>query len=357
MKKLNLFTVIIVIAITSMIVACGAQREEKDLKILYSLTKGEPELDKLLKEYVEMISVPDDISSEEEILEIFQLRDSLILKLYPTIDEYYWILVEDDKYNEFENLEKELMEIGISTVYAEGMVVGLVSSPILEKQIDEYGSEPFKLYCKFMDAYSNSQGGEYPFIDLSAQMEMVDFGEKLYQNYPDSKYIEMIEFNFNFAVQLLTDFHKVTDLGQDYTQYLTEGMSVDYWPYGTSLENFTTFVQDYPNVKLTKVVKEILKNTSEIYVDFEKEGSDPIYLIAIEELDDYLDAQNKVLDYILNGIDIPHIVILERGSDYSYAIVYRFYSDKNLADRMFNSIKLKYPDAYMLKVNMYGQII
>lgn len=357
MKNLNLLTLIIIIAVTSMVIACGSKKEEKNLKILYNLTKDEPELDKLLREYVDLISAPDDVSSEEEILEIFQMRDSLIIKLYPVIEQYYWVQVENDKYAEFENLEKELLEIGMTTVYAEGMVVGLVSSPILEKQIDEYGSDPFKLYCKFMYAYSNSQGGEYPFIDLSSQMQMVDLGEKLSQNYPDSKYNKMIETDYHLAVQTLTDFHKVTDLEQDFTQYIIEGMNVDYWPYGTDLENFTRFVQDYPNTKLTKVVKEILKNTSEIYYEYEGEGNDPIYLITIEELNDYLDAQDKVLDYVLNGVDIPHIIIIEHGSEYSYAVVYRFYSDKDHADRMLNSIKVKYPYAYMLKVNRYGQLL
>ncbi|MBN2571941.1 MAG: hypothetical protein JXA68_07425 [Ignavibacteriales bacterium] len=355
MKISNLITAYLIIFLTSFIFACGSKTEEKNLKILYDLTKDKPLIDEQLKIYVEKISNPDDVSSEEDILEIFSMRDTLMLNLYSVIEEYYWVLNEKDDFTQFEELEKELIEIGITTVYAEGMYVGLVSYPIFETQIKEIGSEPFRIYVEFMNEYSASQGGEYPYMDLTNQMKMIELGEKLYFDYPNNEYTEKIKSLLFSTMELFTDFHKVTDFENDYTSYVISGLEIEFWPFATDYSNYEKFLNEYPNLKIIPVVKEILKNTSEICID--NNDSDPIYLVTIEELDDYFIAHEKVNNFVINGIDIPHVVMVQRSSVYSYAVVYRFYSDKEHADRMLDLVKDKYPNAYMLKVNMYGQVL
>jgi hypothetical protein len=292
------------------------------------------------------------ITTEEEIFSIFNMRDSLNLDLMLFIDSYYYGL--EDAYTQFEPVEKELASLGFICIYAEGMYIGMDCSEILQEEIEKYTSDDFKIYNNFRIKYANSMGGEYPFASIAYYLEAVLEGEKLYKKDKNSKYFQLIERDYNYCLDIVTDIHfvKFTD-GSDGCFY--GDLNYDYYPYMTSCEDLVEFTKNNKNSMYYGVINNLVSSMSDITVDWENTGNvATVYLVVTDKAKDYGDAYEKCTNYINSGKDIVHKISLKNKGVEEYYVVYRFFSDKAKADNALNIIKKDVKNAYILKVRVPG---
>ena len=233
------------------------------------------------------------------------------------------------------------------------MYYGLDVFPVLEKEIESVASEEFKLKIAFKNAVALSSGGEYPYDTMSDDMEVVRIGEEIISKYPNSKTAELIKEDFINAVSCFTDFHVVVYSGSDDPAYIVGcGTETSMYPGGSNKKNFLDFIDILPGSKYSKVIKSILDNPSEISSD----ENSLIHLVVIDIEKDYKKIDQRIFNYIDNGIDIPHKIVVRSGDQADWAIVYRFFSDKSKADKALRYIKQTYEDAEIITINSAGQI-
>jgi len=217
--------------------------------------------------------------------------------------------------------EKELNRIGFQGLYSKVMFMVLDVAPVLEKEIESVASEEFKLRTAFNNAYASSLGSEYPFDTMTDEMEVVKIGEEIYNKYPESKLFKEIKEKFMRAVSYFTDFHVVTHSNGSDPDYIVGGLDVHMYPAGSYKSNFESFVKSLPDSKYNKIVRQMLDYPSVIT----SKDDDSVYLVLIHSSDDYKEAEKIIFDFINEGIDIPHNIIVRDGENVKKSVVYRFF--------------------------------
>jgi hypothetical protein len=299
--------------------------------------------------YINMLS--SDIKSEDDIKKIFDARETLL----PLLDEFFqdYAYNEEMDWDEWSLIDEELMMIGFATIYAEGMYVGLDVSEILTDEIEKYGSEAFKLYSKFNVAYSNSLGGEYPYLGLSSYCDVVAAGEGLYKKYKNSEYYKKIEDNYKDRLMSSLDIHIVNN--GDETDCYASGFSTEYWPFAADCEAIEYFIETYPKSMYTKVYEAVSKNMSEMNVEMgEGDMLGTVYVIVTDVADDWEDANNVIFSYLNSGVDIVHSLSIEIQGTATNIVAYRFYSEESRAKEEIKKIQKVVKSAYILKVNIFN---
>jgi len=308
---------------------------------------------KVLQEYITWIK--SDLKTEEQILNAFSLRR----KLMTVLDNYLYdiydkiMFSENGEYNENADaewmiIEKELQDIGIICNYMEGNFSGIGDGKILEPQILASESRALQLYSEYLSNYALTIGSEYPYSELTTDMELLVLGDELIQKFPDFTFVNEIDSLYYYSVLPFTDFHKnISDNGEYYEYYTVWGTSTDEWPNMTDISFHNELVAKYPDLNISKIVKKILENTSEIYVD--ADGAYTVYLIEIENTTDYEYATKKIKEFIKQGIDIPHLVSNYENEVSTYSIVYRFYSDKTRSESEMKKIIKQFPKAKIVE--------
>lgn len=322
------------------------------IPLLDSATISDKKLNYKLVEYASKLFNTDAIKTEQDVKNIFVMRTDLMKPLLPALEKTFDAYGYDKKW---ELLDKELLKIGISGIYAEGMLVDIGQSKILEDKIVEVCSVPFQKYIEFENAHIGSMGGEYPYLDLSGNMKVISIGEHMKKEYPDSKYSEEITPKFNRAIKIMTDVHKL--VAKDGTEtYLIDGISTDFYPFATELSNFEQFIENYKESWFAPVVERIINNISTIKVnDAGKYGF--LYLVVVNQENNYEIAQKHVMKYLFEGFDIPHSIKIKDGDMELYAITYRFFSEKEKAEEALASIKENFPDAKIIKIDIEGKLL
>lgn len=320
------------------------------LPIIDSLITNENLKDSLINYFNKIYKA--EITNEATIKSIFKERKMLWRRIEP----YAYKLEEKmhEAPNYWDKFANELKVIGFKPVYAEGMLASITTSKILEKEIAQYGSPDYQLYFAFLEAESNSLGGEYPYLDLTYQIEMVVLGEKMAKKHPKSPYNDSIFEAYQYALSTLTDFHKVKDASAD--RYLLNGISRDFWPNATDISFMEKFVKEHSRSRFAPSVKKILANTSELSI-----GEDPnkgeVYLISVTDFGTEKAAKQQVFEYLNSGKDIPHVIHSKTGEAKTYHAVYRFYSDKTKAEENLKIIKSKFKDAKLILIDFNWQVI
>ncbi len=294
--------------------------------------------------YMNALQLPSEIKEEKDIKAVISMRDSLISTLqYGFLEEYYYKELEG-KQDKQETLMKEFAKIGIQPVYAEGMYAGLTEAPILKEKIAEIASPEFKLYIEFQQAWANSLGTEYTYMDLKPEAKMVSLGEKLKKDFPNSEYVALTKSNYSDAIYPLTNIHASEHEGR--TTYIVGGMTADVYPGWTEIANHKDFVKKYPKTKLASVVDSILVNISTL--DSE---SDTIFTIVTDWVDTYSQAREKASNYIMDGKDIPHFSEIKTPNGKKVALIYRFYSNSEMANRQLQKAQRLNEQAEIVKIS------
>lgn len=289
----------------------------------------------------------DEITKQSQIEAIFAFRNDLVVKLTNLSHSYNEST--HDNYKKWDAYHIELVKFGFRPIYAEGMFTGLTIAPILENKIKTLCSKEFQLFSSFSLAEANSFGGEYPFLDLSAQIEMVLLGEKMAKKFPKSEYNRLIEKPYRFALSTLTDLHGISRNGE-INEYLLQDISRDFWPNATDISYMETFVKKHYKSKFAGVVKKILSNTSELEVG-EDLNVGNVFLVVVESYNEEQLAEDRVFKLLNKGIDIPHVISSKKENVEQFNVVYRFYKNKEKAEKALIKIKKKFKESKLIHID------
>ncbi len=381
MKKLNILLVISLISIF----ACGgkninstnidnankdtADKIEQELEYIddlsgFSFEDEFPNLAKILivnedmyatiKIYASM--VVGEIGSEEKVLEILDLRYQILndKTLTFVLEEYYFENEASVGYEYWDLVDNELKILGFQSIYAEGMFIDIDAHSFMEEQIEEYLSLEMKMYLKLNEAEANSRGGEYPYMGLEAYAEVILIGEDFINQFPNSDKKSGVEQTIFNALIPFTDYHKVVADGME--TYCVDGLTYEFWPTATMIEFHDSFIKNNKDSKYFDVIYKIRQNTSSLSMDENYEPL-PIYVVVTDYGDNYLDAKKITNNYLNNGIDIPHCLILNDNDKSVYVAAYRFFSNRVLANEAFEHISKTHKNAEIIKVNGNGEVI
>ena len=282
------------------------------------------------------------VSSQKDLETLLDSRSKMITLLHDKVLNPFFSKADtEDFYNSERgaSLEKELNRIGIQSVSAEGIYIGLAPSTMLEKEFKQLSDEPFKLYNEFLSQRGSSMGGEYPYSNLENQMQLVWIGEQLIGKYPNNPYTARIRSDFRFALGTLTDFHEVSTPAQG-VYYIVSDLLTEPYPTMTSVEQLNNFVEKYP------------QNTSDIKLN-EDAYPQPIYLVvakwlAADSSDENADCENAEQlrnNYLDKAMPIPHLLRLNRQGQTQCALCYRFYSSAQKATTALSILKKIEPAA------------
>lgn len=322
-------------------------------KMLPSLSRAcedqDKELYSALLEYATSVLKPDWIKTDDDLSLFLEKRDSLIRMISDSEPLCEFLSKEADRWvfkhksGDWEHYDKELGLIGIRTVFAEGMLAGFAEGPILEDVVLRVASEPFQLYITMKEAYARSYGSEYTFMDLGPEMEAIEIGEQLLRSFPESKYAELAKQILAKALFPLTDWHiqlpadtPSKDKDKDHPFCIVGELHTRTFPYWTDIGEPKKFLEAYPGSGFSAVIARIVDDPSEIII------GRSVHVVIVDEFRDEEAARQRILTYLLQGLDIPHLITL---SETSYAVAYRFFSDPEKADKALERIKKLKPEA------------
>lgn len=287
------------------------------------------------------------ITQQSQIEAVFTFRDKLIQRMNEL--SYHYNENIESEYKKWDAYHVELVKFGFRPIYAEGMFTGLAIAPLFEKEIKAICSQEYQLFVAFKLAEANSFGGEYPYVDLTSQIEMLLLGEKMARKFPKSEYNAFIEEPYHFALSTLTDFHGIARNGK-VEEYLLQGISRDFWPYATDISFTESFVKKHPKSKFAKAIKKILENPSELELG-EDSNIGSVFLVVIESHKDKKVAENRVFELLSKGFDIPHVISSKKENIEQFNLVYRFYSSKEKAEKALAKINLKFKEAKLIHID------
>ncbi len=293
-----------------------------------------------LVEYATLVLKPEWIESEDDIFAYFEKRAALIKLLCESEAVCRFLggqidIERDERTGEWKRYDRDLKRIGILTFYAEGMLAGFTDYPILADVFARVASEPCRLYIRMKEKYAESHGGEYTYMDLEPEMETICIGEELLQRFTDSKYAEPARGLLSDALYPLTDFHKAGDI------MIVGGLLTRAFPTWTDISQPRTFIERYPKSRFRDVVSRIVADPSEV-------GDEDVQAIIVDVFPDVESARKKVLAYLFQGLDIPHVLtIISNDGATAYATVYRFFSDQEKAKKALDEIRKVKPQAFI----------
>lgn len=378
MKPILYFASVVLIFLS----ACGSQNPEEEKTFEENLAEEVPQITEIdavsapeqssgledviskndkaleqLRALVDAIENKGDIKTLEEVEKVFSYRDNLI-KLLMADDAFNSYMEEGDRlYEEFEVL-------GIHVIEAEGLFFGLDKASLLDDVIEKVADEPYILKNKIENLYAASHGNEYPYFDLSEEMQIIPLAEKMLIDYPEHKYNTEIAKILNQALLPLTDVHLVKS---SHESYIVGGYAVGEYPGATDIKYHKEFIGKNEKSKFAGIIDKIVNNISILG----KTGFDSLYFIQVPDLsiadsvfsDEKLNSEiqnlpnsikplNANMKYLWLGIDIPHSLYLRDGDQVREVIVYRFSTEKeNLTDAL-TTIQAIIPTAELVEYQL-----
>lgn len=315
---------------------------------LSALVKPNPSIYRLLIEYGASVFRPERIKTEDSLMALFKKKDELMRQLDQEYDDKFTWQVFLEHNLESESWERELRSIGMDWFSVEDMYAGLTDYPFLKETISEIASEPCRMFIDMKIAIAESYGGEYTYMDLAPEMKAVAIGESLLQLFPSSEYAALMEGMFCSALHPLTDVHKVMrEDGNEF--YIVEDMEANYYPTATDPDNYRAFLENYPRSRFHDIVKRIVANMSEI--EIENGRPEDIHAIVVDEYSDEEAAKKAVFSYLMQGMDIPHVIEIKEGEGSSYASVYRFYSNRQKTEDALKNFREIKPKAKIITIS------
>jgi hypothetical protein len=324
----------------------------------------------LFDDYMDVLEDSLKYTSIQEFDMVFEKRDSFIVALNKSV-ELIKILEnwDNQEFAEYPGLDSddfytELESTGVTANFAEGMMFGISTAPIMMSCIKEHCKKDYYLYVYIRDYYSYTINGEYPFYNLDTQKEIITASEDLFKNYPNSEYLFDSYQNFYYCLYPYVDIHLVNK--NDFNGYIVGGKSTEAWPGATSIDYHQAFISEHSNSVFYSSIVKIMKTMSEISQDVEL-----IYYIEVpfinqenvfskcvqttEGFEEYENAKFSWMTYLWNGIDIAHILSVpteDNPDEYKIVLAYRFYEDKEMAERNLITIIETIPEAEIKTVTI-----
>jgi len=300
-------------------------------------------------EFYASISAPSAVQSESDLEQVLQLRDSSMIPRVETA--LMTIDANNSLYDHYDALQAELQQLGMQMTFAEGMFTSIGPYTFLESEIEQYASRGFKLYLEFNQAKTASYNGEYPFLNMTPYLEMIQIGEQLAAD-KENPYFEKIQEDFENSLLYVSDVHQVDDpTARGESSLYVEGINTEMYPYLTEKESRAAYVNETTGSPFQKAMEKIMANPSTMSTKPEA-----LYLVVIEWADDETIARSRVTTHLRQGEDIPHhLEISLADGTKKYAIVYRFFEDVGKAEEALSSIEGDFPNANLMMVSVKGE--
>lgn len=299
-----------------------------------------------LAAYASTIITDESIQSEQDLTAILETRDSSMI---PRLEAVLMTLDQDQElYEEYDNLQTELQQLGMQMTFAEGMFTSIGPYAFLEEEIEAYASVGFRLLLQFREAQTASYNGEYPYLNMGPYIEMVEIGQEM-KSLSDPSHFVQIKDDFQRAVIAVSDIHLVSDpVARDEVSWFVSDISTDFYPFATEADTRQAFVEQNEGSAFRKAIEKIIANPSSM-----TKKPDHLYLVVVEWVEDQDIAVSRVASHLTAGEDIPHHleVTLADGSK-KYAIVYRFFEELEQAEEALEAAQGDFPEADLMMVSV-----
>ncbi|MCC5943390.1 MAG: hypothetical protein JJT94_00530 [Bernardetiaceae bacterium] len=333
--------------------AATKQEEEARAKLDYSLFNPIIALCKdslteaRIKSLYATIKNPKVIENEEHAEEFFDRREKLIVNLETCFED---IIRADSSVNLFkDSIQDALATLGIRVVSVDKGILDLAGGAILQERLSNVSTPIYQYYRRLRFAEADSKGGEYPYMNLRDEMQIIEIAEKMQEKAPNNAYTREVTPSFKKALRPLTDIYLYEE-PTAITCMAVAHLSRDHYPYASDIDLHKEFVRKYPNSKYAVIVSRILENTSRMNT------KDTLYAIVLDtfeeakDYDAYHHCEEKVIEYMRDKkLDVPHVIMYSKGNKNYCSAAYRFYPEKEEIEKALE--KLNRPQAKIIKLN------
>ena len=262
-----------------------------------------------LHDYARRALHPQTITTQGHLTEVFALRDSVLAHLDPRVEEHF---AEEVDYSALERFVDEARSVGLEPISAEGMLFGVGAGNLLPEKVAALATEDFRLYTRFQTAKALSMSGEYPFLDLEPQRQMILFGEELVYSHQESTFIASVQTDFEGALRLFMSLHRAEG-----EQWCVGPATNDFYPWASGDAAHQAFAFENETSRFHKAVQDLLRLPS----DASAEQLDVV--VAATSLGES-ETDRMILENLERGIAMQRLSLrIEDGP--TSAAVYRYF--------------------------------
>ncbi len=291
--------------------------------LIYGLIKDDFPTLSMVEKYAAMMSNESSVEGDADILQLMETRDKSII---PALDPFIANMNEEVWYDQMDQFDEELGRLGIGMIVGEGMYAGLGPATFMTSNLRVKASSELQLYESFQDTRTISYSGEYPYMNMGSFMKLVQVGHELKQSGEGEEFAKLVEEDYRFALEVVTDIHMVEDQGHQ--SLLVGKTSTDFYPFAADKMGIEKYLEEHKDFPFHAAVSKIVENPSMMTVRPEN-----LYLLVTDWVETEEEAKENVYQYLSSGKDIPHYLPVVKGDGKEQiALVYRFYEDATTAE-------------------------
>ena len=291
--------------------------------LIYGLIKDDFPTLSMVEKYAAMMSNESSVEGDADILQLMETRDKSII---PALDPFIANMNEEVWYDQMDQFDEELGRLGIGMIVGEGMYAGLGPATFMTSNLRVKASSELQLYESFQDTRTISYSGEYPYMNMGSFMKLVQVGHELKQSGEGEEFAKLVEEDYRFALEVVTDIHMVEDQGHQ--SLLVGKTSTDFYPFAADKMGIEKYLEEHEDFPFHAAVSKIVENPSMMTVKPEN-----LYLLVTDWVETEEEAKENIYQYLSSGKDIPHYLPVVKGDGKEQiALVYRFYEDATTAE-------------------------
>ena len=256
---------------------------------------------------------PDQLNTTSDLLRLLALRDSVIENVGPLLETWDMESNGADWQTNFDAFFEEAEAIGLSPVQAEGMIFGLTPAPLADGIVTTLAPPDLVLAIDLQDIEGRTQGSEYPFADLDAEVDLVLMGEEMRRRYPASLYLAQSQDAFAEALLTLASLHPVDGFEE---QWFAGVAMSEFYPWAGDEQALQRFVNEGTASRYHVPLSAILANPPEAALESDLE------LLVAARAGSSKEAAARALAWLDEGVDVVGPLWL--GAD-DWGVIYRYY--------------------------------
>ncbi|MEO0560263.1 MAG: hypothetical protein AAF170_19015 [Bacteroidota bacterium] len=257
---------------------------------------------------------PDQLNTTSDLLRLLALRDSVIENVGPLLETWNMESNGADWQTNFDAFFEEAEAIGLSPVQAEGMIFGLTRAPLPDGIVTTLAPPDLALAIDLMDIQGRTEGSEYPFADLDAEVDLILTAETLRDLYPASPYVVQSQEAFGEALLTLASLHPV----EGYEEQWFAGVAMsEFYPWAGDEQALRRFVNESSDSSWYHApLSAILANPPVASLERDLE------LLVAARAGSREEAAARALAWLDEGVDVVGPLWL--GAD-DWGVIYRYY--------------------------------
>jgi hypothetical protein len=293
---------------------------------------------------------PQLLTNEQDFEVFFAERDTLsnrLSKAMSELDDVDAVLIMQQDNLKTTPIITALSALGMQPTGAEGMFGGLVAAPVLTDRLKAVTSAEYVLFQEIRAQEGKSVGGEYPYLGLEAEAELIVLAEQFLNQYPNSTRLKSVRTMLYNALVPFINFSRGRGDGED--SYFVGGDCFEAYPCMTEISFHQDFVKNNPKSIFTPIIKNALKNPSTVDLQ-----ANPfrLHALVIRTETEMETARERHLDALLEGKDWLHqFQYVSASGKTLQAIVYRVFTDKAKAEAALKSLNVSDAKIVVLERN------